>query len=206
MVFKKKAARMPNGKSQSVITPRQNPSKKLSTKLRASSKFWTCQPLRYTSKCSNSVFIYEPPTLVLRLTKQKRKKKKVSQLHFSPSCLGLACWKSILWDRCIDRSAVDGGCARLASCTGKITGEWDWVGCFLHFSHLTMRCKCGTTAVGVAQWGLVVRCSGRASQACFYWNNAYIYIIWLGSGLLFFNESHTRRSMSVGSHSRAGNC
>lgn len=34
----------------------------------------------------------------------------------------------------------------------------------------------------------------------------YIYIIWLGSGLLYFNESHTHGSTSVGPHSSAGNC
>lgn len=55
-------------------------SKELFTKLQASSQLWTCQPLRYTSKFSNSVFLYEPPTLVLPL-----KKKSLPTPNFSSS-------------------------------------------------------------------------------------------------------------------------
>lgn len=46
--------------------------------------------------------------------------------------------------------------------------------------------------------------------ACFIWNNTLCYkvnkyIIWFGSGLLYFNESHTHGSISVSQHSLAGN-
>ncbi|KAF0038995.1 hypothetical protein F2P81_009479 [Scophthalmus maximus] len=55
----------------------------LTERLKASAKLKTCQPLRYISECSTSVFIHEPPMLVLPPTKQNLSHSSHFKLHSS---------------------------------------------------------------------------------------------------------------------------